>query len=345
MAKKLKIVLLGLKNKKKHLNSEERFCIEKMLKQDKFLKEIAETLGRGLSTISIEVEKNGGRDNYNGKRAEKRAHLKQYWKKKECNKVAMNGELYRFVEKSLSKGWSPEVISKRLKEQSRLKNASGKSIRKFIHRRSGLERFLFWERNKMKSGRKRGKGKYLHDPDRKWIDTRPYTALYEYGHWEMDFIVSKHNSSVLLVLVERYSKKLLLKVLPNRNNELINTEIKNLLTGYSVTTITTDNDIAFAKWKDLEVSLNTQIYFCHPYHSWEKGLVENTNRWIRTFIPKKTNLELITIQELQSIEDWFNHTPKLCLSGKTPYEILQEKEYGKFVESLEINLPSIRIWG
>jgi IS30 family transposase len=60
--------------------------------------------------------------------------------------------------------------------------------------------------------------------------------------------------------------------------------------------------------------LNTKIYFCHPYHSWEKGLVENTNRWIRQFIPKKTDLKLITNEELKNIEDWFNHTPKVCLS-------------------------------
>jgi len=333
------------KNKKKHLKKEERFCIEKMLGAGESFGAITKTLGRGLSTISEEINRNGGREFYTAKRAEKRAYYKQYWKKKNCNKVAMDGHLYKFVEKKLNKGWSPETISFRLKNKSGLKYASGKSIRKFITSRPSLERFLFWERNKMKSGRKRAKDKYLHDPDRKWIESRPYTALYEYGNWEMDFIVSKHNSSVLLVLVEKYSKKMLLKIIPNRNNDLVNKTIALMLRNYRVKTITTDNDIAFAKWKELEVTLQTQIYFCRPYHSWEKGLVENTNRWIRQFIPKKTNLELISIEELKSIEDWFNHTPKICLSGKTPYEIMQEKEYGKFVESLEINLPTLRIWG
>ncbi len=300
----------NLKNKKKHLQKEERFCIEKMLKQDKSFGEISRVLDRGLSTISEEVNENGGRKSYKAKSAEHRAYLKQYWKKKNCNKIAMDGHLSKFVEKKLSCGWSPETISMRLEIQSGLKYASGKSIRKFIDRRSGLERYLFWERNHMKTGRKRFKNKYLNDPDRKWIDNRPYNALYEYGHWEMDFIVSKHNSSVLLVLVERYSKKLLLRVLPNRNNDFVNQTILIMLKNHTVKTITTDNDIAFGKWKKLEAMLQAGIYFCHPFHSWEKGLVENTNRWIRQFIKKKTNLQLISMEELKAIEDWFNHTPR-----------------------------------
>jgi len=122
----------------------------------------------------------------------------------------------------------------------------------------------------MKTGRKRSKNKYLNDSDRKLIDTKPYMATLEYGHWEMDFIVSKHNSSILLVLIERYSKKLLLRVLPNRNNDLVNKNIKEILSPYLVKTITTDNDIAFSKWKKLEAMIQAEIYFCHPYHSWEK---------------------------------------------------------------------------
>lgn len=333
------------KNKKKHLQKEERFCIEKMLKQSKSFSEIGRVLGRGISTISEEVNENGGGERYRAEKADRRAYLKQYWKKKNCNKVAMNGNLTKFVEKKLAKGWSPETISSRLEIQSGIGHASPKSIRKFIRRRSGLERYLFWNRNNMKSGRKRKKDSYLDDTDRKWVDTSPYMALCEYGHWELDFIVSKWNSFVLLVLVEKYSKRVLFKILPNRRNYVINEAIASLLKDETVKTITTDNDIAFSKWKELEERLNTNIYFCHPYHSWEKGLVENTNRWIRQFIPKKTNLQLISTEQLKSIEDWFNHTPRQCLSGRTPYEVSTKEERGMMVESLEINLPNLRIWG
>ena len=319
--------------------------MEKMLKQGKSFGEIARTLGRGISTVSEEVNANGGRKKYDAKKADHRAYLKQYWKKKNCNKVAMSGHLSRFVEKSLRKGWSPETISCRLETQSGIGYASSKSIRKFIERRSGLERYLFWKRNNMKSGRKRKNDKYLNDPERKWIDSRPLEAICEYGHWEGDFIVSKWNSSVLLVLAEKYSKKILLSILPNRNNDSVNEAMASLLKNHTVKTVTLDNDIAFGKWKKLEAMLGALIYFCHPFHSWEKGLVENTNRWIRQFIPKKTNLQLISKEDLKAIEDWFNHTPRQCLEGRTAYEVLTQKEYGMMVESLEINLPNLRIWG
>lgn len=332
-------------NKKKHINKEERFCIEKLLKQGKSFGEIGRTLGRGISTISEEVNVNGGRQVYDAKRANHRAYLKQYWKKKGCNKVAMNSHISRFVERKMEKGWSPETISVRLKKQSGIGYASPKSIRKYIDQRHGLERFLFWYRNNKRSGHKRSNDIFLADPGRKSIDTRPILALFEYGHWEGDFIVSKHNSWVLLVLVEKFSKTVLLSLLPERNNDLVNREIASLLKNYTVKSLTLDNDIAFGKWRELEMMLAAEIYFCHPYHSWEKGLVENTNRWIRPFVPKKSNLALYTNTYIKWIEAWFNHTPKQCLNGSTAYEIMMKKEYQKVVESLEVNLPRLRIWG
>lgn len=334
------------KNKKKHLRKEERFCIEKMLQQEKSFGEIGRTLGRGVSTISEEVNENGGRKKYKAEKAHRRAYLKQYRKKRNCNKVAMNGDLLRFVERRLEQGWSPETIRDRIEEKGGVPYVSAKSIRKYIKKRSGLERLLFWGRNNMKSGRKRGKDSFVQDTDRKWIEMRPWQADFFYGHWEADFIVSKHNASILLVLVERWSKRVVLEILHNRTNAVIHEALERLLFGLIVSSLTLDNDIGFAKWKELEKILKTSIYFCHPFHSWEKGLVENTNRWIRQFIPKKTNLQLISKEDLKTIEDWFNHTPRQCLNGKTPYEIMMREERGKIISSVtEINLPTLRIVG
>src|SRR3989344_7140397 len=201
-------------NKRQHLSEKERFCIEKLLRIDKSFSEIARTLNRGLSTISEEVNENGGRVLYNARIAHKRAYFKQYRKKRECNKVAMNGDLSRHVEKSLERGLSPEAISVRIEEEKKYEYASGKSIRKFISKRPSLERFLFWNRNSVRSGPKKKEGEYLHDPLRKFTEIRPIEALYEYGHWEGDFIVSKHNTWVLLVLVEKFSKAFKLALLP-----------------------------------------------------------------------------------------------------------------------------------
>jgi len=334
-----------MKNKKKHLSNEERFCIEKMLGVGESLKDIGKALDRGKSTISEEVKANGGRKKYRAKRAIQRAYWKQYRKKRDCNKVACDGHLTRFVERKLEKGLSPGAISSRSKIQSGIQYTSEKSIRKFIKKRSGLERYLFWNRNNHKGGRKRENKIYLTDPNRKFIENRPNEALFSYGHWEIDFIVSKHNSWVLLVCVEKYSKIFKLALLPNRNNDLVNQTIVKLLKQYKVSSITTDNDIAFGKWKQLEEMLDTQIYFCHPYHSWEKGLVENCNRWIREFIPKKTDLKSISFEFLLNIEMYFNHKPRECLNGRTAFEVMMENECGILVESLEVNFPKVRIWG
>jgi IS30 family transposase len=334
------------KNKKSHLRKEERFCIEKMLKVGDSFGKIARALGRGLSTISEEVNANGGRKKYNTEKADHRAYLKQYRKKRDCNKVAMNGELSRFVEHRLGQGWSPETIRDRIEEKGGVIYASAKSIRKYIKKRSGLERFLFWERNNVKSGYKRGKDSFVQDTDRKWVEMRPWHVFFYHGHWEADFIVSKHNSTVLLVLVEKWSKTVILEVLPNRTTGVIHEALERLLFGRIVLTLTIDNDVGFVKWKELEVILKTCIYFCHPFHSWEKGLVENTNRWIRQFIPKKSDLALYSKEYIQDIAIWFNHTPRQCLNGNTSYEIMMKEEKGKIISSVtEVSLPTLRIRG
>ena len=333
-----------MSNKKKHLSDQERFCIEKMLRVGASLVDIGKTLGRGKSTMTEEVNTNGGRKKYTAESAIRRAYWKQYRKKRNCNKVAMDGHLTKFVEKKLKSGWSPESISSRLKVQPGLSYASKKSIRKFIEKRPGLERFLFWNRNDHKGGRKRENKIYLTDPERKWIEMRPSEAMFSYGHWEMDFIVSKYNSWVILVCVEKYSKLLKLALLPNRQNDLVNEALLSMFRGCIPKTITTDNDVAFGKWKALEAMLNTQVYFCHPYHSWEKGLVENTNRWIREFVPKRTDLKSISQLFLLDIENYFNHKPRVCLCGDTSYEVMMEREHGTLIESLAVNFP-VRIEG
>ena len=335
----------NLKNKKKHLSDEERFCIEKMLGVGESFVDIGKALGRGKSTICEEVRANRGRKRYRAEQAIRRAYWKQYRKKRNCNKVALDGHLTKFVEKKLEAGWSPGSISARLEIQSGLPYASEKSIRKFISKRSGFERFLFWNRNDHKNGKKRGNNIFLTDPDRKFIEERPFSAMYAFGHWEMDFIVSKHNSWVLLVCVEKYSKLLKLALLPNRNNDLVNRALCSMFGDSVPLSITTDNDIAFGKWRELEEALGTKIYFCHPYHSWEKGLVENSNRWLREFIPKKTDLKSISPLFLKDIETYFNHKPRECLEGRTAFEVMMENEYGILVESLEVNFPKVRIEG
>ena len=325
-------------NKKKHLIFEERFSTEKMLTAGETLTNIAKILGRGLSSISEEVSVNGGRTKYTAKKAQLRAYWKQHRKKRDCNKVAMTVGMPRLIEQALGNRHSPEEISVMLKQRRFHSTPSAKSIRKFIAGRHGLERFLFWNRTKKKRGSKKSTI-FLSDPGRKAITERPVEANTAYGHWEMDFIVSVRSSAVLLVLVEKKTKLLRMTILPNRENALVNGAVTRLLVGYTVKSVTTDNDIAFSDWRTLELMIGAPIYFCHPYHSWEKGLVENTNRWLREFIIKKTDIAGYTNEFIGEVESWMNHRPRVCLQGVSAYEMMMQKEKNIFVHSLSINFP------
>jgi IS30 family transposase len=88
--------------------------------------------------------------------------------------------------------------------------------------------------------------------------------------------------------------------------------------------VTTDNDIVFRKWKEFETVIHTPFFFTEPYHSWEKGLVENTNRWIRCFVSKRRDISTVSDDELRSIEVFLNETPRQCLEYRTAMEVLLE---------------------
>lgn len=303
--------------KGKHVTKEERFCIEKLIHQRKTYREIATTLGRSLGTIHAEIQRNGGKEGYTATKAYQRAYGKQYRKKRTCNKVAMDPFLRSYIEKKLRLLWSPERISGRLRYDYG-STCSAKSIRKYIASRGySLEQYLFWVRTKKKTGPKRRTIKERL-ANRTFIEARPVTE--GIGHWEGDFIVSRHNKEVLLVLTDIESTYTHIRKLPERNNALVNQCIESTLGPYERKTLTLDNDIAFQQWEQLSFP----VYFTHPYCSWEKGLVENTNRWIRSFLPKRTDFKKVSFETISSIEQWLNHTPRQCLNYKTPYEVYTE---------------------
>jgi len=323
-------------NKRKHITYKERGKIEDWLEVNITQKEIAERLKRGESTISEEIKrgtvvnKKTGKKEYKAEKAQHKAYVRQYWKKKEFLKLSniQSKWLVREIEKRIVEGQSPEAVSGWIKkhkdEKIKSNYLSPKAIRKYIDKcRPSLERHLFWNRNNKKTGPKPKKTSYLQDKQRKTMTTRAIIHPYmknEFGHWEMDFIVSKHNKYVLLVLVEKLTKKVLIKKLKNRKNTYVNKMIISMLKHQVVISITTDNDIAFSKWKDLENTLNTNIFFTDPYSSWQKGLVENTNRWIRQFLPKKTDLSKASNKYIKNIEDWLNNIPREIIDFQTSEE-------------------------
>jgi IS30 family transposase len=305
-----------MRKKFNHLKDEERFCIERLYTLGVVIRKIAEFLGRSPNTVSREIRKHSVRGIYDAKKAKQKASAKRWRAKAQCLKVAMDSFLCIFVEEKLEKKWSPKQISGYLKCEYGIQ-CSSKAIYKFAESR-GLDHLLFWGWNNHKGGWKRGRWKTAHD-GRKYIEERPERN--EPGHYEIDFIVSRDSKWVLLVVVDRYTKKTWIVKLQNRKRSTIREALSGLFHGVLVKSITTDNDIAFTCWRELEVLLNTCIYFTHPYHSWEKGLVENTNRWIRSFVPKRRDISTVTQEELNEIHSFLNDRPREVLGFKTANEL------------------------
>jgi IS30 family transposase len=297
--------------KYQHLCFEERFVIEKLLKARVKLREIAKFLLRSPNTVSREIRKNLVNGEYKAEKANHRSYVRRWRSKRQCLKVSMDRFILRFVEEKLHQKWSPEQISGYLEEELGLK-CSAKAIYKFVDSRA-LHHLLFWGWNNQKSGRK----KYRYDTpkdDRKYIEER--TAVNELGHFEMDFVVSRQSSWAFLVAVDRLSTKTLIERLPNRKRTTVLGALSRMFRGMKVLSIATDNDIAFTCWREIEPLLHTQVYFTHPYHSWEKGLVENTNRWIRCFVPKRRDIGSVSEEEILEILSFLNYRPRKVLGFK-----------------------------
>jgi IS30 family transposase len=304
-----------MKKTYRQLAFEERFVIEVMYRNGAVIRRIAEFLGRSPNTVSREVNKNSVRGVYGAEKAKHKAQARRWRAKRQCMKVAMDSFLSTFVEEKLEKKWSPKQISGYLNRELHI-GCSAKAIYKFAEAR-GLDHLLFWHWNDHKSGRKRGHWKTAHD-GRRYIDARPVPN--ELGHFELDFIVSKENAWVLLVAVDTLTKQTFIRKLSNRKRSTIRAALSRLFRDVEVKSITTDNDIAFTCWRELETLLNTRIYFTHPYHSWEKGLVENTNRWIRCFVPKRRDIASVSEEEIREILSFLNDRPRECIGFRSPRE-------------------------
>jgi transposase, IS30 family len=301
-----------------HLRYEERFVIERLWHALVSIRDIADFLYRSPNTISREIRKNTVCGTYEAEKAHHKVRARRWRAKRDCLKVAMDRFLTLFVKEKLEKKWSPRQISGHLKHELGI-TVSAKAIYKFVESR-GLEYRLFWKWNKKKGGPKRRTHKPPQD-GRKYIDERPVRT--EVGHYEMDFVVSKHSTCVLLVVVDRLTKHTIIRLLPNRKRRTISAAFSDIFSGLTVKSITTDNDIAFHHWAELENMIQAPFYFCHPYHSWEKGLVENTNRWIRCFVSKRRDITSVTQEELDEIHTFLNDRPREVIDFRSPREYYQ----------------------
>lgn len=299
-----------------HLCYEDRVKIEHWHKNGKSIRYIAHELGRSPNTISYELKNLRVSGEYLAKKASIKAYQKRYYAKSSSNKVAGNKALRKYVDDSLDKGWSPGEIA-----GSSNYPVSKRTIYRYVTLYALQHKLYF----KGKPVRRKAMYRRGLIGERKWIEERVLRD--EIGHWELDFIVSPTKSgskAVLLVAVDTVSKRTFIEQLPNRTKQELQRALQQMFDGVTVKTILTDNDIAFTHWEYFEQLLGAPFYFTHPYHSWEKGLVENTNKWIRHFIPKTTDLATVTNETIVQVLAYLNERPRQVLGYRTANEIYLE---------------------
>jgi len=308
-----------------HIDESERRRIERAVESGKGVREIARMTGRSPGSICEELRRNSVKKKYSRQAAERKADLRRKQSKLQCLKVAMDPTLKAFVTAEIKNDQSPEAIAGRLKfVETGIQYASTKAIYKFVHSPHGrkIEKHLYRKAVKRRGGPKRGTrkasvdGRIMIDKRQKRVEKRK-----EFGHFEGDFIESgRGGTGSLLVLVERKTRYPFLVYTENKTTAHINALIAKTLGNVPVKSITLDNDLSFQKHKDLSELVDAIVFFCNAYHSWEKGTVENRNRCVRRYVPKKTNLSTISIERFKEIEEILRTRYMKCLSFKTPQE-------------------------
>jgi IS30 family transposase len=320
-----------------HLTRDERVILGYQRMDQWTLSEIAESAGRSKGTISRELRRNGERDytgelHYEGGQGDVDAH----WRRRETpRKTRMDhAPLAEYVKAKLIEQWAPQQISGRLKidhPQDPAMRISHECLYQWIERDQAAGGIYY--KHLRQSCRKRRKrygssSKVGRIEGRVGIEERPPEVELKarVGDWESDSIVGTHTRGPKLAThVERRTRYLVAIKLPDGTADSFNRGTIRAFKGLPsklLLTMTTDNGREFAKFKGMEKSLGVSVYFANPYHSWERGLNENTNGLLRQFFPKQTDFAAVTPGAVATAVRSLNNRPRKCLNYRTPAEEL-----------------------
>lgn len=279
-----------------------------------------------MSTISDELRRNLVRGRYDPAKAQHKAYVKRKYAKYQGMRIVGDGALQKEIEALLWDDQSPAAIAGWLsRRQKRLARVSRDTIYRYIKSPYGRRIEAYRLRKLRRKGHKRTKVGRLKD--RTFIDQRPASIneRSRIGDSEGDFVVSgKNGKGMLLVIVDRKARTAFLERILRPTCSAVAEACKRIKKRYPEwKSMTTDNDILFQRHKELERALGIRIYFCHPYHSWEKGSVENVNKHIRKTIPKGSDISRHAKPFIRKLEAKLNRRIMECLTYRTPQEVLQ----------------------
>ncbi len=309
--------------KYRHLTLEER-CIIYGLKSNNYsIRSIAKHLNVSPSTISRELKRNKRTGGYKPNLAHNKYNRR---KSKSVSPRAITPEIRAKIIHGLSQYHSPEQISGFLKLEGI--SISHESIYNFIwnDKKEGRELYRYLRRSGKKYNKRSGSysSRYLI-PDRVDISERDpiVETKTRIGDFEADTVIGANQQGAIVTLVDRCSKKTLLKKVPNKTKEAVTKAIIDLLLPFKdkVHTITFDNGKEFTDHKIIAQVLDAKCYFATPYHSWERGLNEHTNGLLRQFIPKKTDFTTVTDEDIAKYQNLLDNRPRKILQFNTPISV------------------------
>jgi transposase, IS30 family len=307
----------------KKLSKAERLEIKILLDKGYSHRAIARVLERSPNTISYEIKVNGGIQGYNPVNAHIYAGVKRRNTRREWSKIQENDHLRTYIIQGLENHQNPDEISGRMRVENTPFYASKTTIYEWLRSIYGLRYCrLLYSGNYYKKKRVT-KTERVMIPNRIDIHARPVVVSNRSipGHWERDTIVSRKGcSGGISVGVERVTRLISAQLVKSMSSKEHMQKIQLQKSSYLTHSITFDNGIE----NRLHTTLAIPTYFCEPYHSWQKGSVENANKMIRRYFPKGTNFREVSNKRLQEVVTLINNKPRKILNYKTALEAAME---------------------
>ena len=319
-----------------HLTLDERETLEELSQEEKSVRSIAQEMGRSPSTISRELRRNSTPRGYKDHRAQQLYESRRR-ACRPCEKLSYE-KLWKHILDKIPDGWTPETIAGRLPidyPDDPSMRICHETIYRSIYTDTKLQHLIQYLPQSRPKRRKRGQGKTGRapsNPDGASIEQRP--AIIEerirFGDLEGDLIVGGKQSGYIMTLVDRSARFLIARKCTKKEAELVADCIIDSLLDMPqswVRTLTFDNGTEFFAHQKMAKELNADIYFAHPYASWERGTNENTNGLIRRYLPKGSSFKNLSQKRLDQIVEQINNRPRKCLGYQTPNEIFQKQRH------------------
>ena len=314
------------------LSLAEREEISRSLASGHTIRLIAQQLGRAPSTISREINRNGGQTSYRASCAEDAA-WKRAVRPKSC-KLVDNPQLAHIVAHKLQVQWSPQQIAGWLKHtfaENEDYQVSHETIYRslFIQARGALKKELLVHLRRTRGMRRsrhhtQKTGNHGRIKDTVSISERP--AMVEDravpGHWEGDLLFGDRNSQIA-TLVERHTRYVMLVKVASKDTEtVINALIDNArqLPRELYQSLTWDRGKEMADHKRFTLATDIDVYFCDPHSPWQRGSNENTNGLLRQYFPKGVDIATYSQDQLNEVARKLNERPRKTLEYRTPAE-------------------------